>query len=124
MDLRAIERLRVVERALQRGPELGLPSGQAGQSALAGGEIAGRRVEQDQLDPGVGQALPQLVGCDLVGELALDRLEPGGGRGLDALGERRLGEHGADVGGKPRHGCPSPVATSSTSGDERRQPLR
>src|SRR5690606_12579017 len=36
------------------------------------------------------------------------------GRGLDPLDERPVGEHGADVGGKPRHGSPSPSERDET----------
>ena len=106
MDLRAGQRLGVGQRAAEGGLEVGLAAGQAGEPALARGEVAGRRVEEHQIDAGRGQTRLQLLGRDLVGELAFDRAEPRPRRRLDPLGERPVAEHGADVGGKTRHGSP------------------
>ena len=61
------------------------------------------------IDPQHGEAMaielrPHLRGCLVIGKLQLDRLEPGGGRGAEALQKWPLGEQVSEVGGKTRHG--------------------
>ena len=66
---------RIGERAIERRAKIRLAAGQAGKPALARGEIAGRRVDQQHRKPVRRQLGREVGSLHLVGELALDRRE-------------------------------------------------
>src|SRR5690606_25484483 len=78
-------------------------SRQAGQAALAGLPVAGRRVEQHQLLAGTAQRRRDLCRGVSVGKLAFDGAEAILRGGFDTLQERQLGVHRRKVGGESRH---------------------
>ena len=131
VDLRAVERLGIGHGAIQRRAKIRLAAGQARKPALARGEIAGRRVDQQHRKPVRRQLGCEVGSLHLVGKLALDRRKARFARRRAPLEERPVGEHGAEIGGELRHASlpgpgllfyitwePLPRATSCTRRDE------
>ena len=99
---RHIERDRIGHRLFEEIPEVGLPAGDRRQPALAPCGIPKRRVEQDHVDARVVKPTPYL-GCGVgVGGEEFHRGEPQVARCPHAFGDRKVGEHHADVGGESR----------------------
>ncbi|ABA53116.1 hypothetical protein BURPS1710b_A0443 [Burkholderia pseudomallei 1710b] len=98
---------RVVERGVDRAPELVLAARQRRDSALARRPVAGRRVEQRLHEAMRVEARLELGGGELVREQVLDRLEAVACRGGEALEERVLVVHHREIGGEARHGVGS-----------------
>src|SRR3954471_6669636 len=103
VEPRAADPGRVVDGTVDAVPELALAAWQAGDAALAAGEIAGRQVVQHHLDTGRAGGRCQLVSGVGVGKLVLDVAEAGGARGGDAIREVVLDVQGGEIGGELRH---------------------
>ena len=82
--------------------------GQAGQAALAGLEVAGRRVEQCLHQAVLLQLRGQVGRRDGIGKQVLDGVEAIGRSGRKAVDEGVLGVHHRQVGGKTGHGGLNP----------------
>src|SRR6266851_4921400 len=79
-------------------------AGQRGETALAGGPISRRRVEQRLSEMVRLQPVGDVAGLEIVGEEELDPTEPRLGRRAEAVEKIDLLEHHAEIGGEFRHG--------------------
>src|SRR6202011_1719045 len=94
---------RVIERLADPVAEGIDAAGQASETALAGGVVAGRAVDQDEAQPGILQARPQLGGRVFVGRGEFDALKAGMRGGVEAVKKRHLAEQKAEIGAEARH---------------------
>ena len=101
---RALQRLRVLQRRVDRTAELVFAAGQRGHAALAALPVAGRPVEQHLLQTVLGQARAERLRLVRVGKQVLHRLEAVGRRGGKAVEEFVLRIEHAQVGGEAGHG--------------------
>ena len=78
--------------------------GRAGDTPLPAGPVPRRCIDQHLLQAVPVEFVADRRRAELVGELALDRLEAVGGAGAETLEERHLVVHHRQVGGEMRHG--------------------
>ncbi len=102
---RDAEDARVLERLGDAVAELGHPVGMARDAALALVPVAGREVEEHDLDARVARRALEVRVLPGVREVELDAPEPGLPRRVEALEKLDLGEEEARVRGELRHGC-------------------
>jgi hypothetical protein len=103
---RGAERARVIERGGDSGAKLRFAAGERRETALARLPVARRQVEQHAFQLCCAQRGRHLVRRVCVGKKKLHAAEPGGRGGGEALQERNLLEHHAEVGGEARHAQP------------------
>ena len=85
------------------GEQVTLAPGDGAIAALAGGEIADRRVDQHHRQPAGGARRGKVGGGRIVGELHLDRVEAGIAGGGEAFRQWQFGEQPGQVGGETQH---------------------
>src|SRR5207237_5264263 len=95
---------RIIEAHLDAVLEFADAARIAGETAVAGGPVAGREIVQHQLQLVALQASQDLFGLEHVGEQEFDRVEAGRTRRGKAFEEAELVEKQTQVGGKFRHG--------------------
>ena len=104
MQARTVEHAGPGRRHFQRVGKVRLPPRHGRQPALAGLPVAGRHVEQHDLDAGIRLRPCHLLRREVVGKQELDRLEARPGGGVEAVQKPVFGEHHREIRCKTRHG--------------------
>ena len=112
----AIERGRIVERLHDAVAERVLAPRQAGETALAGGAVAGRAVDQHLGQPVVAQKRAQLGRRILVGRGEFDPGEAGARRRREAVEKRQIGKQKPDIGAESRYSAIDHTFSTSAPG--------
>jgi len=100
---RRSEAIGVLEREIDAREEVLLAARDRSASAFPGFPIAGRGIEEDVLEPVVGQPAGDVLRRKLVGKEKLDCRESSACRAFETFGEGDLREHHRKVGGEARH---------------------
>jgi hypothetical protein len=103
VELFAFERRRDLQRPLDAAPELRHAARIVGDAAVAGGEIAGRQVEQNLRQPVAAQDVANGRDVFLIGKEKLDPLKTGRGGAVEPLQEGVFGEEHRQVRGETGH---------------------
>ena len=106
VDPAAVKRPAVGDRLLDTLPELRLAAGQTRGPGLARRQVAGRDVDQHDLDAGGPRPRRHGLGRVVVGELQVDRAEAQVGRRREAVEEGMFRQHEAGVDRKTWHVVP------------------